>query len=77
MKDAPQQTPDPVRALAERIADKLFTDGDGKVADRLVMVDEQNRMGGGWCRGAVVDRIIDIFAAPYVELQQRHRRRKK
>jgi hypothetical protein len=52
----------PIRRLAELIADDLFTGGDSKVADRLVMVDKDNKMGGGWCHGAVVDVIVRAFS---------------
>lgn len=53
------------RAMAEKIADELFTDGDGKHAKRLVMEIEAKLNGSGWwCKGAVVDRIIALLSEP-------------
>ncbi len=48
------------RALAQKIADRLFKDGFGREADRLVMVRAE-RCGAGWCKGAVVDQIEDAL----------------
>ncbi len=48
--------------LAQRIADELFTDGSLHTASRLVMEMPNGKLGGGWCRDAVValvDRIMD------------------
>lgn len=53
-----------IRGLAELIADDLFTNGNGDRGDRLVMVQEGNaRDLGGWCRNAVVDRVVTILTA--------------
>jgi hypothetical protein len=38
------------RAMAEKIADDIMTDGFGTKAHRLVMVDRNDRMGAGWSR---------------------------
>jgi hypothetical protein len=49
------------RALAERIAADLFTNSNGDEADRLVLRTDPPRPVrelGGWCRAAVVDRIV-------------------
>jgi glycine/serine hydroxymethyltransferase len=45
------------RAMAEKIADDIMSDGAGTKAHRIVMVDSNNRMGAGWSRGQLVDRI--------------------
>lgn len=47
--------------LAEQIAADLFTDGQGGKASRLVSELSDGRLGGGWCEGAVVDRIADLL----------------
>lgn len=49
-----------VALLARQIADELFTTGQGTPVDRLVQTfdtDDGPRYLGGWCKGAVVDRI--------------------
>lgn len=46
-----------LRHIARAIAVDLFTDGRGEVADRLVLVDKENKQGAGWCQQAVADRI--------------------
>lgn len=45
------------RLLAERIAMRLFTRGDGKVANRLELKDENERGMGGWGFGPAVDQV--------------------
>lgn len=47
--------------LAERIADRLFTNGIGEKADRLVLELPGKRDGGGWCKEAVRDQIEQMF----------------
>ena len=47
--------------LAELLAADLFTDGDGRKAARLVSEHDDGRLGGGWCEGAVVDRLADLL----------------
>ena len=49
--------------LAEQIADELFTTGDGKRADRLVLTLDgpPRRDLGGWSRRAVLDRLAAIL----------------
>lgn len=43
--------------IAKRIAERIFTDGRGASAARLVL-DYKDTMGGtGWCREAVADQI--------------------
>jgi hypothetical protein len=50
-----------MRELAEQIADDLFTNGEGKPADRLVLTVNGRRDLGGWSRGAVIDRVVAIL----------------
>jgi len=40
-------------ALARSIADALFTNGAGKIAETLVLELADGCNGGGWCRAAV------------------------
>ena len=51
-----------IHELAEQIADDLFTNGDGKRADRLVLTADgpPRRDLGGWSRRAVMDRVAAI-----------------
>lgn len=55
------------RALARQIAERLFINGAGEKADRLMLVDEDDKDLGGWCEGAVVDQaasaIEEFFGA--------------
>ena len=44
--------------ISERIAEKLFTNGGGEKAQRLVLELPDGKDGGGWCKRAVVD-VID------------------
>ena len=50
------------RELAGQIADVLFINGAGEVAERLVLELPGKRDGGGWCRGAIIDQIADKLA---------------
>lgn len=50
-----------IRALAEKIAADLFTDGNDEVAQRLVLELPGGRNGGGWAAGPAVDRIEKIL----------------
>ena len=49
--------------LAARIADRLFTNGGGEKAQRLVLTVDwpSQRNLGGWCKGAVVDQITSVL----------------
>jgi hypothetical protein len=57
------------RDLPERIAEHLFTNGDGQRAERLVLTVDgpPKRDLGGWCFAAVVDYLRDQLAALAVE----------
>lgn len=46
------------RHVAERIADRLFVNGFGEEAHRLVMVDGLGRDLGGWRRSAVEAAVV-------------------
>ena len=52
-----------VELLPKQIADDLFVNGSGDKADRLMLVDENNRDLGGWCHQAVVDRAAALARA--------------
>ncbi len=64
-----------INTLAHRIVIDLFTDGQGRRASRLVMEHDDGYrvfMGGGWCEGAVYDRIRDIITDAVIqELEDR------
>ena len=45
--------------LAQRIADKLFVNGNGQKAERLVLMSPAQKDLGGWCKQAVIDRIVE------------------
>jgi hypothetical protein len=49
----------------EQFVDGLFTNGSGQKADRLVLTVDLKppRDLGGWCRGAVVDRILTLASS--------------
>ena len=57
------------RELAEMIADSLLTNGFGEEGDRLDIRQslgpnstfDEERSLGGWCRGAIVDQIVDVL----------------
>ena len=54
------------RQLAEKIAERLFTNGVGKRAERLKLVidpkgSEPERDLGGWCERAAADQIEKIL----------------
>lgn len=51
------------RVIAESIATDLFTTGFGDEASRLVLLNSDGNDIGGWCKSAVVDRIVVILAA--------------
>jgi len=47
------------RAIANRIVQKLFLVGRAdQKADRLVVVDKDNKDLGGWCEGSVKYQIV-------------------
>jgi len=51
-----------LRRLAEAVAERLFTNGSGEVADRLVLtVDKPRRDLGGWSRRPAVDQIEEVL----------------
>lgn len=63
-------TPETPRAIAERIADYLFSNGGGKEADRLLLVIEDSscsakvsdaRYLGGWSKAAVRDAVLRVL----------------
>jgi len=54
---------DDARKLAQLIANRLFTNGMGEEAHRLVLELTGKRDGGGWCKQAVVDQIEDALQA--------------
>lgn len=50
-----------VQALAQRIADRLFTDGSGEKANRLVMSRSDGKLLGGWSKGPAADQIVNVL----------------
>lgn len=49
--------------IATAICDRLFTNGAGEKADRLVLELPGKRDGGGWSRGPAWDQIVTILVA--------------
>jgi len=45
--------------LAHRIADRLFVNGSGQKAQRLVLTTSDERALGGWCKEAVIAQIVE------------------
>jgi hypothetical protein len=62
-KRKPQTPVRSTRLLADRIVKTLFRVGKFNEADRLVLEAHGRRCGGGWCRGAVRDVIMDAMKA--------------
>lgn len=48
-------------AVAQRIVDDLFVNGEGKRATRLAMEMPGKRDGGGWNELAVMDRVKKVL----------------
>lgn len=57
--------PDHLREILVTAVDSLFVNGQGHVADRLVLIAGTSPQQdlGGWCRAAIVDRLMDALAA--------------
>lgn len=72
MNQPPNQPPNQPtpKSLAELIADDLFTNGAGMVANRLVMETNQHKDAGGWSHSAVVTRINRILNARFIQTHQ-------
>jgi len=49
------------RELANQIARELFTNGQGNVAARLVLMSEHQQNLGGWSEVALQDRIFEAL----------------
>lgn len=58
-------------ALAERIADRLFTNGSAEHAQRLVLTVDRPvvRDLGGWSESAAIDHIYEILSEARAALQ--------
>jgi hypothetical protein len=68
---------DTLQRLAERIAARIFTNGAGDVAERLVLELKGGKDGGGWGRKPVVDLIAqEIAADPAADVVAENRRLK-
>jgi hypothetical protein len=50
-----------LNAAIEEIVNRLFENGSGEKARRLVLELENGRDGGGWCKDAVRDQIRDVL----------------
>ena len=42
---------------AKRVADKLFVNGQGQEAQRLVLTSSDGKDLGGWCKQAIIDQL--------------------
>lgn len=54
---------DTLRERLTRVVNDLFVNGQGEPADRLVL-SQAGRDIGGWCRGAIIDRLEAALSAP-------------
>ena len=57
----PEMTPKEARSIAVRIAEELFTNGQGEEAVRLRLELPDGRYGGGWGQKPVIDKITDVL----------------
>lgn len=48
-------------SIAESITNQLFTNGLGNEAQRLVLMSKHGKDLGGWCRKAVMDRVVECL----------------
>ena len=49
--------------VAAQIADRLFVNGDGKKAQRLMLISPNGKDLGGWCKQAAIDQILQVLRA--------------
>ncbi len=63
---SPLASIDLLDATIEEILNRLFTNGAGETAQRLVLKLENGRDGGGWCRDAVRDQLRDALQSESV-----------
>lgn len=61
-------------AMAATIARDLFTASSGRMARRLVMVDDDGREIAGWCEAAVRDRVAGHLGPPNAKAEPRPER---
>ncbi len=47
--------------LAAQIADRLFVNGDGEGAVRLMLIGRNGEDLGGWCRHAAIEQIVKVL----------------
>lgn len=48
--------------IAQKVADRLFKNGFGEKARRLVIEIDDEHTSGGWCKQVVVDHVAQILA---------------
>jgi hypothetical protein len=69
--DQPTKSDVVLESIADEIISGLFVNGFGQVADRLALMDDTRKRDlGGWCRGAVRDRIIAVLQTHTKELSE-------
>lgn len=56
--------------VAQTVVDRLFTNGMGQQARRLVLELDIVHDGGGWCREAVRDQVLAALAAVAAEKEK-------
>ena len=49
--------------LAAQIADRLFVNGDGEEAQRLMLLSPNGKDLGGFCKRAAIDQIMRVLRA--------------
>lgn len=60
-----------MEAMANELVESLFVNGGGDVAERLVLTDAAKRDLGGWCRGAIRDRVLALLSRVDAEATER------
>ena len=58
---SPMGSPETSLVLARKIVNRLFVNGQGQNAKRLVLELADNSNGGGWCVGAAVEAVRQVL----------------
>ena len=59
--------------VSMEVATRLFSGGDGSVADRLVQVDAANNPGGGWVQISVRRVVAEVLMKYRRQLKRGHK----
>lgn len=61
MKEKHIAMPHGMRDAVKEAVEYLFTNGSGQKAHRLVLTSVNGQDLGGWCKQAVIDRILEAY----------------